>query len=77
MKKVKTNQLEVLNRVIAEKSDDAEWKRFLYITGGYKALYNLYEGIQKILTTNDVEIKGLADYQDINTTIKIRLQDWE
>ncbi len=81
MEKVKSNQIEMLTRVIPEKGDDAEWKRSIYITGGYKALYAVLEALQKLLTTDsnktEIDIEGLQDYQQINTAIKIRLQDWE
>ena len=79
MKKVKSNQIEMLTRVIPEKGNDAEWKRLIYITGGYKALYGVLEALQKILTpgVNEIDVEGLQDYQEITTTVKIRLQDWE
>lgn len=79
MKKVDTNQIEVLSRVYPEKTDDAQWQRRIYITGGYKALYGLFEALQEILTTkhHEAEVDDLKDYQDIVTKIQIRLQDWE
>lgn len=80
MKKVATNQIEILNRVVNEETvTTSEWVRKIYITGGYEALYQLKKALETVIETsqNETKTEDLSDYQSNKTEIVLRLQDWE
>lgn len=79
MDKIDTNKLDLTSRVLAEKNTDSEWRRYISITGGYHALSQLSEALKEVLDMHkaQVQINGLKDYHNLDTTIQIRLKDWE